>query len=172
MTYPEEKRMRHQPTMLALAAGVMILTQGCASIINRNHPVSITSEPAGAKVTIYDKAGRAVYQGTTPTMVALKRYVGYFSAPRYTVEFDQAGSEAGRGEIAGHVSGWYIVGNLFFGGLIGYLIVDPLTGAMWTFEDLHVNLAWTSPPTGAAWRTLDPPSLRSQTRRDTGEIDR
>ena len=38
------------------------------------------------------------------------------------------------------VSGWYAGGNLFFGGLIGYLIVDPMTGAMWTLKDLHVNL--------------------------------
>ena len=38
------------------------------------------------------------------------------------------------------VDGWYILGNLFFGGLIGWLIVDPATGAMWTLRDLHVNL--------------------------------
>ncbi len=136
----------------------MVLTQGCASIINRNHPVSITSEPAGARVTIYDKAGRAVYQGMTPTTVTLRRYVGYFSAPNYTAEFDRADCAAAKGEIPCHVSGWYIAGNLFFGGLIGYLVVDPLTGAMWTLNDLHVNLAWTSPQTETDWRNLDPPA--------------
>jgi hypothetical protein len=30
--------------------------------------------------------------------------------------------------------GWYLVGNFFFGGLIGWLIIDPLTGAMWTLS--------------------------------------
>lgn len=29
------------------------------------------------------------------------------------------------------MNGWYI-GNLLFGGIIGLLIVDPATGAMWT----------------------------------------
>lgn len=34
--------------------------------------------------------------------------------------------------VYGSPNGWYIGGNFVFGGLIGYLIVDPLTGAMWT----------------------------------------
>jgi hypothetical protein len=39
------------------------------------------------------------------------------------------------------VDGWYIGGNLVFGGLIGWLIVDPLTGAMWTLQkDVNVTL--------------------------------
>lgn len=29
---------------------------------------------------------------------------------------------------------WYAVGNLFIGGLVGWLIVDPATGAMWTLD--------------------------------------
>jgi len=37
------------------------------------------------------------------------------------------------------LNGWYI-GNLLFGGLIGLLIVDPLTGAMWTLDPKDINL--------------------------------
>ncbi|MEW6291598.1 MAG: hypothetical protein AB1545_17315, partial [Thermodesulfobacteriota bacterium] len=33
--------------------------------------------------------------------------------------------------VESKANGWYILGNLLFGGLIGYLIVDPATGAMW-----------------------------------------
>jgi hypothetical protein len=33
------------------------------------------------------------------------------------------------------MDGWYI-GNILFGGLIGILIVDPLTGAMWKLDDV------------------------------------
>lgn len=37
--------------------------------------------------------------------------------------------------ISGKIDvGWYLVGNIFIGGLIGWLIVDPLTGAMWTLS--------------------------------------
>jgi hypothetical protein len=36
------------------------------------------------------------------------------------------------------VNGWY-VGNVIFGGLVGFLIVDPLTGAMWVLEPKDVK---------------------------------
>jgi hypothetical protein len=36
------------------------------------------------------------------------------------------------------INGWY-VGNIVFGGFIGWLIVDPLTGAMWALDTEHVN---------------------------------
>ena len=38
------------------------------------------------------------------------------------------------------LNGWYIGGNLIFGGLIGWLIVDPATGAMWTLNTREINL--------------------------------
>ena len=34
----------------------------------------------------------------------------------------------------------YLFGNIPLGGLIGWVIVDPITGAMWTLEDLNVDL--------------------------------
>jgi hypothetical protein len=39
------------------------------------------------------------------------------------------------------MDGWYI-GNILFGGVIGFLIVDPATGAMWKLGDpVYGNLA-------------------------------
>ena len=38
-----------------------------------------------------------------------------------------------------HVSGWYWAGNFVIGGLIGYLIIDPITGDMY-YLDEEVNL--------------------------------
>ena len=39
------------------------------------------------------------------------------------------------------MDGWFI-GNLLFGGIIGVLIVDPITGAMWKLpKQLTVTLA-------------------------------
>ena len=32
------------------------------------------------------------------------------------------------------LDGWYI-GNIIFGGLLGILIIDPATGAMWRLDD-------------------------------------
>ena len=37
------------------------------------------------------------------------------------------------------MNGWYL-GNIIFGGLIGALIVDPATGAMWTFKENDIMM--------------------------------
>lgn len=36
-------------------------------------------------------------------------------------------------------AGWYIAGNLLVGGILGWLIVDPLSGAMWTLSPAQVD---------------------------------
>ena len=47
------------------------------------------------------------------------------------VEVSKEGFEKKTIQIESKTNGWYI-GNLLFGSLIGFLIIDPLTGAMWT----------------------------------------
>jgi hypothetical protein len=44
--------------------------------------------------------------------------------------------------LTADIDGWYF-GNLLFGGLIGILIVDPATGAMWKLPE-NVNKTWTT----------------------------
>lgn len=40
------------------------------------------------------------------------------------------------------MNGWYLAGNILLGGLIGWIIVDPITGGMWTLspEEISLNL--------------------------------
>jgi hypothetical protein len=96
--------------------------------------VAVTSEPAGAEFAIADSSGQVVASGTTPTEVTLKPGAGYFRPAKYTVTFTTAGCTPVQKTIKTGLNGWYCVGNFFFGGLIGWLVVDPLTGAMWTLE--------------------------------------
>jgi len=127
--------------ILVVLAGTMLFSQGCASIMGGGkQTVSITSEPSGAAYTIYNKKGQAIDNGTTPATVTLKPGAGYFSAEKYVVKLTKAGCGDCEAPIEHGVSGWYIGGNIIFGGLIGYLIVDPLTGAMWTLKDCHVDM--------------------------------
>lgn len=44
-----------------------------------------------------------------------------------------AGYKTAGVSIRSELSGWYF-GNIVFGGLIGMLIVDPATGAMWNLS--------------------------------------
>lgn len=126
---------------LLLCPATFLAVLGCATIVSDSkYPVGISSEPPGAEIRIVNRTGREVFQGTTPTTVTLEAGAGYFKGENYTVSFVKDGYVPKDAQIERRVDGWYVGGNLIFGGLIGYLIVDPATGAMWTLRDLHVDL--------------------------------
>jgi hypothetical protein len=140
----EDLKMRLSNWLLAaVLSGLLLGTSSCASILGKSqYPVTITSQPDRANITIVDDEGKQVYSGTTPTTVTLATKAGYFKGRHYTVTFSKDGYEKHTAEIRRGVSNWYIFGNMVFGGLIGWLIVDPATGAMWTLEEhLDVNLS-------------------------------
>ncbi|NOT54409.1 MAG: hypothetical protein HOP18_07380 [Deltaproteobacteria bacterium] len=116
--------------------GLSMVVWGCASIVGKSaYPVAITSQPDQADISITDESGKTIFTGKTPTTVTLNTKAGYFSGKDYTVTFTKPGYAKHTAHIRRGVSGWYIAGNLVFGGLIGWLIVDPLTGAMWTLDE-------------------------------------
>ncbi len=114
---------------------ILLYSLGCASMLSKSiYPVNINSDPNGAEITVTDEMGRVIYTGVTPTTVRLKTKRGYFKGKDYTVAFKKPGYDSYSAVIRRSSDGWYIFGNLAFGGLIGWLIVDPLTGAMWKYE--------------------------------------
>jgi len=129
----------------ALACGVVALVAflggtGCATVIKgTRQPVSIFATPSDAKVTVYDSSGAVLTSQAPPVTLSLPRSKGYFSPGEYRVQVERAGYTPTVVTISGSINGWYIVGNFFIGGLIGWLIVDPLTGAMWDLHPTTVN---------------------------------
>ena len=122
--------------------GFSLICSGCASIMcSPEKTVNITSEPPGAEFEITKPDGRSIVQGITPMNVTLKRGRGWFKAGDYTIRFVKSGYELHEVLIEQKLeTGWYVGGNLVLGGLIGWLIVDPLTGAMYNINDVHVTL--------------------------------
>lgn len=115
----------------ALFIIVALLVTGCASIVSKSsYPVVITSSPDQANFTITNKSGMNVHSGKTPSTVTLKSGCGYFKGETYNIAFQKDGYSSDSATIDSSMDGWY-VGNIIFGGLIGILIVDPVTGAMW-----------------------------------------
>jgi len=55
---------------------------------------------------------------------------GYFKGESYTITFRKDGYTDKIFALRSSVDGWYF-GNILFGGIIGMLIVDPATGAMY-----------------------------------------
>lgn len=124
---------------IAIACVISLL--GCASIVSEsNYPVSISSSPNNAKISIKNEDGQEVFAGTTPTTITLDSSEGFFQPEEYTVTIKKKGYNKRKVTIDGELDGWYI-GNIAFGGLIGFLIVDPATGAMWKLDkNVNINL--------------------------------
>ena len=72
--------------------------------------------------------------------VTLKTSSGFFKKAKYRVEATKQGYGTTSSSLDARVNGWYW-GNIGFGGLIGFLIIDPATGAMWKLdESCAINL--------------------------------
>ena len=118
-----------------IAASIVLALSGCASIFNGpSQAVTIQSVPEGAAITVTNRSGEKIHAGTAPVTLTLKRGAGYFKSETYTVAFSKDGFAAKELTITGTMSGWYI-GNLIFGGVIGMLAIDPVTGAMYSFPE-------------------------------------
>jgi len=115
---------------------------GCASIIcGSEKTVNISSSPVEAKFSITNRKGALIAQGVTPTNITLKRGSGYFKGGDYTITLEKQGYQTSVQPIKqGLETGWYAIGNIVFGGLIGWIIVDPITGAMYSIQDVNVSL--------------------------------
>jgi hypothetical protein len=126
--------MKAKWVIVALLLPMFFLT-GCASIVGRDvFPVTINSNPDGANIAIKDENGVKVYSGVTPTTVTLTAGESYFHAKSYNITFSKPGYKDQYVEVRATLSGWYF-GNILFGGLIGMLIVDPITGKMWKLRN-------------------------------------
>jgi hypothetical protein len=121
--------MLKRMTAVVLLGAYGALT-GCATIVHSGpRPISVASTPSGAQVSIYDRSNKLVQTNTTPFVAKLDSRYGYFTGQSYRLVFDMPGHAPTEVKLQSTLSGWYF-GNIVFGGLIGMLIVDPLTGAM------------------------------------------
>ena len=117
----------------------MLFASGCASIVSKtSYPISISSAPEKAEISVTDVKGREEYSGTTPTVVNLRTGGGCFKKQVYQVKFSKEGYDPKVMTLYTDLNGWYI-GNLVFGGVLGFLVIDPITGAMWKFNQRDVQ---------------------------------
>jgi len=113
---------------------VVLAATGCATIFNgRTQVVQFVSTPDNANVVISNRAGERIHSVVTPATVPLKRSSGFFNSERYTAVVTKAGFKPQIITVQGKVNNWYFA-NLMFGGVVGMLIVDPASGAMFTLS--------------------------------------
>ena len=131
--------MRH--SLLLLSPLLLLFSTGCASILSKSqYPVTVNSFPSGADVTVKNKSGMEICTTKTPTTLSLKASRGFFQPEAYSFDFKKDGFYPTANSMSAGMDPWYI-GNIVFGGLIGILLVDPATGAMWKLDDaIQVSL--------------------------------
>ncbi|MEZ4883507.1 MAG: hypothetical protein R3E32_02130 [Chitinophagales bacterium] len=111
---------------------------GCASILSKSfYPLKLTSTPTGAKVIITNQKGE-IFTGNTPATVQLNSGVSFFKKAIYEITFSEDGFEPKTYPIIATLDGWYFM-NIFIGGVIGMLIVDPATGAMYKINEQYLD---------------------------------
>lgn len=123
-----------------------LLLQNCATLFSTNKTnVSLQGTP-GAAVTVTNRKGKLIYQGTTPATVKLKNSSGYFRGESYNIIATKDGKTQTQ-TLDSHVriAYWFNGVGLLFGGVnvVGFLIIDPLTGAMYNLDSdiVNINLA-------------------------------
>ena len=120
-----------------------IVLAGCATIMGKSAPETsnVRSTPDQASVVITDESGTKIFEGKTPTSLPLEKKKGFFSGKQYEVKILKEGYSEKIVTVDTKLGGWY-AGNLLFGGVIGFLIIDPATGAMWTLNTNEVNVSF------------------------------
>lgn len=133
---------------LGLVAALSLCANGCATIVgDKTQLIPISSTPGAADILITDEKGVGVFKGQTPASVTLHKSDGsYWGKKNYTVKISKTGFQHQTIRITASANGWYIGGNIIFGGLIGWFIVDPFNGAMYTLspDQITADLELTS----------------------------
>jgi hypothetical protein len=140
MIYSQLKGKIMKKLVYSLALSASLLA-GCATIIGDNtQTIPISSTPSDATILITDENSLEIYRGKTPASVTLNKSDGsYWGGKNFTVQIDKEGYETQLIPISSSANGWYIGGNLIFGGLVGWFIIDPLNGGMYTLSPDQIS---------------------------------
>jgi len=134
------KRIFKPVTLIA----IVIVLSSCASIVSSSSwPLTVKSTPVGANVQITNRNGISVFNGQTPATILLKSGSGFFASESYMLKLTLDGYAEKSIQVNCNLNGWYF-GNIVFGGLIGLLIVDPATGAMYRLETRYIDETLTA----------------------------
>ncbi|MBM4104436.1 MAG: hypothetical protein FJ263_10410 [Planctomycetes bacterium] len=104
--------------IVSLACVCAMFASGCASIIHgKTEKIGFTSEPPGAKLAV------GGYQTVTPAYLTLER------RGQHTAYFTMSGYETQAIPLHEGMSLWFLLGNLGFGGIPGW-IIDSINGSI------------------------------------------
>ncbi|NRT58146.1 hypothetical protein [Sphaerotilus uruguayifluvii] len=128
--------MISSPLRTLSAIALALSLSACATIMGQpTQLVPIASTPSDASISITDEGGTEIFRGRTPTSVTLPKSTGrYWGGKSFKVVITKDGYQTQTIPVTSAPNGWYLAGNFLFGGLIGWFVVDPLSGSMYTLS--------------------------------------
>lgn len=132
--------MKNKIKLISLLISAVCLS-GCATTVSQSvWPVTL-NVPKATNFIVTNEAGEKVDFGTTPAKIRLPSGAGFFDGEKYTFQFTKTGYQPKSVTLDTSLNDWYW-GNLLFGNVLGLLVVDPGTGAMFTLpESVSADLA-------------------------------
>ena len=144
--HPRGRPRRSSAVALAGFAYLMSLTS-CATIASDwESPLSIKSNVVGAKVEVFNYAGESIYEGQTPCEVVVDHDRAFFLPEEYRVVVSSDGNVAPEAVVGTSLDEWYFGNALLPGGLVGSLLIDPWTGAMFELDTNEVFVEFDAQP--------------------------
>ena len=116
---------------------------GCATITSDSkYLVTIDSTPQEANVTVINEYDQSIFTSKTPAQVWLDSGQSPFKKAFYRINFEKEGYATKMVPIPARIDESYYNNICLLGGMwIGFLIVDPITGAMWELDrNVHATL--------------------------------
>ena len=133
----------------------------CATVLHSGpEPITITSEPPEALVTITDlRTQQLLVRASTPVVAPLARQAGYMRPARYQVVVEKPGYQPYVLLLQAELEKEYF-GNFVAGGPLGLLVIDPLTGAMYALPSRVHAVLITANSAGVVGAPQNPLPLR------------
>jgi|GEM_PF-2004310 len=123
-----------------LGAIIVLASTSCATVVRGpEEQITISTEPSGASVEIFDSFNQRVAKVTTPSGVRLKKSRSPFSGEYYKVKIAKEGYKDSEFTLGSRTNvGAFVIGN-FFLWLAPGMIVDGLSGAMFNIIPANPN---------------------------------
>lgn len=123
---------------MAVVAAFGVLFSGCASLMKESDKqvIQFDSDPQYAEIFIRDMSdNKIIFKSQTPVRVDLKLAHRYSTGKTYKVSVAKKGYDHTVFLLKPTADkAYYGLGNFVFGGIPGWFVVDPITGAMWDLE--------------------------------------
>ena len=103
--------------------------------------IAVSSVPDSVDIQVYDKKGQLICTTTTPDTLELRTSRAYFKRAEYSIQASKEGYQSKLQPLHFELNKIYIsnVYSLFFMP-VGFLLVDPISGAMWLPYETDLQL--------------------------------